>query len=343
VPAASVIALGSAPASASAAPIGATTLAATNLSSTGATLNGNVNAGLTSLAYEFFYGTTSLSQHTDPGTVTAGTSRNVSAALGGLQPGTTYSFMLVVLVPGSSPAQYSYGRTLTFTTSPFAGTDAVTELATSIKTTSATLNGTVNTEGSVASYAFQYGSTTSYGQTTAATPIQGTGAMSVKASISGLAPGATYHYRLIELLRSYPSPTLELGSDATVTTATSGRLGSSALTGKHATASLTSSRISVKRGIAAMSLKCTGSKGAVCRGKVSITARGKIGGRTKTVSCGSGTYAASAGSTRTVKGRLSSGCATLLKKAKRHALHATFTGTFSTQLNGLRAGVTLQG
>ena len=66
--------------------------------------------------------------------------------------------------------------------------------------TGATVNGSVDPNGSATDYAFQYGTTTDYGQQTAAASA-GSGATpsAVTTAISGLAPGTTYHYRAVAL------------------------------------------------------------------------------------------------------------------------------------------------
>jgi len=72
--------------------------------------------------------------------------------------------------------------------------------ATVITTSSATLNGSVNARYADASVSFEFGLTTSYGASTAATPatvIVGNGNTAVTAEISGLTPGLTYHYRVV--------------------------------------------------------------------------------------------------------------------------------------------------
>jgi streptogramin lyase len=82
--------------------------------------------------------------------------------------------------------------------------------------TGASLFGTVDANSYPTSYVFQYGTTTAYGSTTLAQSA-GTGGepVSVSASVSGLAPATTYHYRLVT--------TNQLGTvagaDATFTTA----------------------------------------------------------------------------------------------------------------------------
>lgn len=71
--------------------------------------------------------------------------------------------------------------------------------ATSITGTSVTLNGTVNAgHNHSAAVSFDYGASDSYGTTVAGTPSPATDAAvtSVSATLTGLAPGATYHFRV---------------------------------------------------------------------------------------------------------------------------------------------------
>lgn len=92
---------------------------------------------------------------------------------------------------------------------------ASTGTATSITSTSAKLNGTVNPEGQATSYYFEYGTTTSYGsQTTTADAGSGTANVPVSAPVASLAPRTRYHYRLVA---SNGSGTT-LGSDVSFTT-----------------------------------------------------------------------------------------------------------------------------
>ena len=73
--------------------------------------------------------------------------------------------------------------------------------------TTAVLNGTVDPNGTATSYIFQYGTTKLYG---ASTPTTSAGAggkpVKVAASVSGLAPATTYHYRLVGLRGSRVFP-----------------------------------------------------------------------------------------------------------------------------------------
>lgn len=74
-----------------------------------------------------------------------------------------------------------------------------TDSATDITLASATLQGSANAFGTETALHFDYGLTTSYGSTAAATPgsVNGTTPVAVSAPIAGLLPGQTYHYRLV--------------------------------------------------------------------------------------------------------------------------------------------------
>jgi hypothetical protein len=77
--------------------------------------------------------------------------------------------------------------------------NVATGAAANVQSTSATLSGSVNPEGTaVTSCAFEYGSETSYGQSAPCVPAPGSGnsPVAVSADLSGLPPDTTYHYRL---------------------------------------------------------------------------------------------------------------------------------------------------
>ena len=70
--------------------------------------------------------------------------------------------------------------------------------ASGITTTGATLNGGVNPDGRAVNYRFRYGPTSAYGTTTPSAPLPASHTESlVSAAISGLTPGATYHFQLV--------------------------------------------------------------------------------------------------------------------------------------------------
>ncbi len=70
--------------------------------------------------------------------------------------------------------------------------------ATDVGAYTATLNATVNPDGTATTVAFQYGTTTSFGlQTTARSAGSGTSAEAVSAALTGLEPRRTYHVRVV--------------------------------------------------------------------------------------------------------------------------------------------------
>ena len=91
---------------------------------------------------------------------------------------------------------------------------AATGAATGVGETSATLNGTLAAGGSSTAY-FQYGTTAAYGSSTAAQSVGASGSPSpLAAAIGGLAPGTTYHFRLV----AENSGGVVYGGDQTFTT-----------------------------------------------------------------------------------------------------------------------------
>jgi N-acetylneuraminic acid mutarotase len=189
-----------------------TTNAATNVASSSATLNGSVNPrGSTTTVY-FQYGTTSSYGHTTASqTRTGNTSQSVSANISGLAASTAYHFRIVATNSGGT----SYGSDRTFTTLAAPAPPVVTtNPATLVASLSATLNGSVNPGGLTTTVYFQYGTTTSYGHTTASQTKTGSTSQSVSANISGLAASTTYHFRIV----ATNSAGTRYGSDRTFTT-----------------------------------------------------------------------------------------------------------------------------
>ena len=77
---------------------------------------------------------------------------------------------------------------------------ARTEPASSVTGGQATLNGLLDPNGAETTYQFEYGTSTSYGTSIPASPSSagsGAAAKAVSASVTGVAPGTTYHYRLV--------------------------------------------------------------------------------------------------------------------------------------------------
>jgi phage head maturation protease len=189
-----------------------TTNPASLIASFSATLNGSVDPhGLTTTVY-FQYGTTtSYGLTTAPQSKSGNTYQNVAANISGLTASTTYHFRVVA----SNSAGTTYGADRTFTTLSATGPPVVvTNSATNIVTNSATLNGSVNPHGLTTTVYFQYGTTTSYGHTSASQSKTGNAYQNVSANISGLTASTTYHFRIVGTNNSGTT----YGSDRTFTT-----------------------------------------------------------------------------------------------------------------------------
>ena len=93
---------------------------------------------------------------------------------------------------------------------------ALTNAATGINLTSATLNGTVNANNADTTVTFEYGLTAAYGTTVTAdqSPVTGGSNTAVSVVLSGLSPNTTYHYRVV----GQNSEGITNGADMTFTT-----------------------------------------------------------------------------------------------------------------------------
>lgn len=75
---------------------------------------------------------------------------------------------------------------------------ATTTAATDVTETAATLNGTVDAEGTDTSWYFEYGPTTAYGSKTPTQgPEKGKASKPVSSAVTGLSSNTTYHYRVV--------------------------------------------------------------------------------------------------------------------------------------------------
>lgn len=129
----------------------------------------------------------------------------------GLQPGSKI-YIRAYVMNGNIP-QYSFNvEEATLPQLPVVTTQA----ATGITQTTATLNGLVNANGTVAMISFEFGTSTTYGQTFEATPDTVIGATDtpVKADINGLIANTKYHFRVKATCDNGTS----YGTDTTFTT-----------------------------------------------------------------------------------------------------------------------------
>ena len=170
---------------------------ATAITSAGATLNGTVNpnGGIATVSFQYgltnSYGNTVLATQSP---VSGSSVTSVSAPITGLQPYTTYHFMIT----GTNAGGTSNGNDMTFTTSAVVPA-VVTNFASPVGTTTATLNGTVTAYNASTTVTFQWGATTSYGNTANGTPgtVTGMAPTAVSASLTGLSINSTYHFRCV--------------------------------------------------------------------------------------------------------------------------------------------------
>ncbi len=198
-----------------AAPPIVTTDGATNVTNSGATIIGTINPNgseVTEAVVEFglttSYGT-SVTITPLPGSERSPVA--VSRELLGLGANQTYHFR----VTATNSAGTANGADGTFTTGATAPT-TVTGGTTAVSSAGATLLGTVTPNGSATSASFEYGLTTEYGSSApvAVNPGSGLAPVDVSATISGLIPNRTYHYRLT----ASNDGGLSAGQDATFNT-----------------------------------------------------------------------------------------------------------------------------
>jgi hypothetical protein len=183
-----------------------------------ATLAATVNAQGQSTSVAFQYGTTTDygRQTTLTGIGSDSADRAVTVTLESLTAGTDYHYRVIATnASGTTVGADQTFRTTGTAPAPTPRPNATTGSA--VPTTNgASLNGSVNPNGRTASYYFEFGETTNYGQQT---PPRGAGsgshAVSVNGTLSGLRTDTTYHYRLVAV---GPNNAISPGSDATFTT-----------------------------------------------------------------------------------------------------------------------------
>jgi phosphodiesterase/alkaline phosphatase D-like protein len=184
---------------------------ASNVTPTSATLNGSVDPSGRATTWYFEYGTTTgygnKTATKDAGSGTG--AANVSASISGLTAGRTYHYRLTA----TSDAGTSHGNDQTFVAS--AQPNVTTRSVSSIRDNSATLNSTVNPNGSATTVYFEFGTTTSYGSKSSSKSIgSGRSAQNVAIGIGGLAANTTYHVRVV----AENANGSNRGSDVTFTT-----------------------------------------------------------------------------------------------------------------------------
>jgi plastocyanin len=190
----------------------ATTNPATFIASFSATLNALLNPHGLPASVHFQYGTTpNYGLTTGPQNRAGNTFQVVGANVTGLTANTLYHFRVVA----SNGAGTTMGSDGTFTTLTATGPPVViTNAATSVTTSSGTLNGSLDPHGLPTTVFFQYGTTTSYGSATPTQNQTGNTYRNITANISGLTPHTTYHFRMV----ATNGGGTRMGSDRTFTT-----------------------------------------------------------------------------------------------------------------------------
>jgi hypothetical protein len=192
-----------------------TTISATAIAATSATLNGTVNPEGHAATVFFQYGaTTSYGSSTVTQSGGSGSSTiSFTSAAASLTVQTLYHYRAVATYTGGTV----FGTDHTFTTlaAPPAPPVIATSVPTGIEASTVTLNGIVNPKGDATTVSFQYGTTTSYGSTTSG-QSEGSGSVNVNflATPSALLSRTLYHYRAVA---NYSGGTV-VGLDKTFTT-----------------------------------------------------------------------------------------------------------------------------
>jgi hypothetical protein len=158
-----------------------------------ASLETTVNTHGEAATYDVEYGTsTAYGTTSTPQNITAGSSiaQTTTTLLAGLLPGTTYHARFVVADIGGT----SFGMDVVFTTAP--ATPPVVSSASigTVSDTGATISATVNPGNSSTTVHVDYGTSTSYGQSTTTQIVAGgSGSTVVQFTVSGLNPTSSYH------------------------------------------------------------------------------------------------------------------------------------------------------
>ncbi len=153
-------------------------------------------------AVQFDYGPTCAygsSAPATPATIAAGSgSTNVSASISGLSCGSSY--YMRTRATNSTGTTTSANRQFRTANCAVATPTAQTNPATTVTSTSATLVGIVNDNGSATTASFEYGESSCYGSSTGASPgsvAANAGVTAVVATVASLKCDTYYHYRVI--------------------------------------------------------------------------------------------------------------------------------------------------
>jgi len=194
--------------------------AATDITSTTATLHGTANPNGTATTIAFFeYTTAAGDERSTPGQLLAPGRSPVpigGGALNGLACATLYSFHANAT---NQDGAFGGGLWVTFTTAACLPPTVTTGAAGPIHSTGANIQATVNPNGAPTTITVEYGPTTSYGSTSLPLSVPaGTDVISVARRLTGLHCNTLYHYRA----KAANASVAVVGVDATFTSATCG-------------------------------------------------------------------------------------------------------------------------
>jgi hypothetical protein len=222
---------------------------------------------------------------------------------------------------------------LAATAAPALATSVTTQPASNRTTSSALLNGVIDTGGVATAWQFQWGKTTVYNH---GTPVQqipaGMGTVPVSFELTELAPNTTYHYRLVATTgvgSAYYPLTVTFGNDVTFTTKATGRL------------ELVRRRLVVTNNSLSVPLRCVSD--LRCHGRFTISTLGRIE-HTRAfanVLCATTFFAVRAHKTGTVSVRVRNGCLSLLRSSRSHSVIGKLTSNPRTGQKALITKVTL--
>ncbi len=161
-----------------------------------ATLTGLVNPRGFETSFHFEYGLDDGYGSSTTETALGGGFDDLSAtaAISGLESGRTYHFRVVATNAGGT----STGEDATVRVTP---APSISGLSVSdVGHDRATLHAWINANGAATTYQFEYGPTAAYGSVSPALPASigsGSAVLPVSSTLTGLAPGTTYHQRVI--------------------------------------------------------------------------------------------------------------------------------------------------
>lgn len=205
-----------------------------------------------------------------------------------------------------------------------------TSRATHVRTTQATLMGSVTPAAAAVSWKFEFGRGSAYNRATRLHKIAAGnhGTVKVSALVKGLAPNARYHYRLVVFSQTSHREVAH-GKDLTFTTEATGRLIGP------------TRRLSTRRGTIRVRLTCQSAVSCAVSFSLVTTSRAGKHKKRSTVVCATDSFRIKAHRKAIVRLRLSAACSKLLRTAPHHRLTVTYAARSRSGQIGLRRLITL--